>query len=84
MNHKIATTHYFSIALFRFHLRSGHFGVDVVENAEMCSARLFHPLEGCLKGVYYLEPRRVRGLILEALKEEARILAAKPSRLDGI
>ncbi|KAF7186263.1 hypothetical protein HII31_12338 [Pseudocercospora fuligena] len=73
LHRKIATTHYFSIALFKYPLRSGHFGVDVVEVGEMCSARLFHPLDGYPKGVHYLEPKRVRSMVQEFLKEEAAV-----------
>ncbi|KXT18959.1 hypothetical protein AC579_8706 [Pseudocercospora musae] len=73
LHRKIATTHYFSIVLFRHYLRSGHFGVDVVEVGEMCSARLFHPLDGYPKGVHYLEPKRMRAMVLAFLKEEAMV-----------
>ncbi|KXT02831.1 hypothetical protein AC578_5363 [Pseudocercospora eumusae] len=69
LHRTIATTHYFSIALFRRVFRSAHFGVHV---GDMCSARILPPLHVAFpKGVHYLEPKRVRAMVFEFLKEEA-------------
>ncbi|KJX99136.1 hypothetical protein TI39_contig372g00005 [Zymoseptoria brevis] len=66
ITHRIATTHYFSLGLFKHTLRSGY-GVEVLADNEMCSARLVSmELEGS-KGVRDGEARMVRKIVMGSL-----------------
>ncbi|SMQ49807.1 unnamed protein product [Zymoseptoria tritici ST99CH_3D7] len=66
ITHRIATTHYFSLGLFKHTLRSGY-GVKVLAGSEMCSARLVSmELEGS-KGVRDGEARMVRKIVMGSL-----------------
>jgi hypothetical protein len=66
----IATTDYFSIALFKQSLRSGY-GVELVPDG-MCSARLTNLNIYYEKGVHHSEPGRLRKLIREHLDQTAK------------
>ena len=70
MQHKVATTHYFSIALFRQSFRSGY-GVEICPDG-ICSARIVKWDIEHEKGVHNSEPRRIRKLIREYLDEAGK------------
>ena len=78
MHHRIATTHYYSIALFKHPFRSG-FGVDV---DDMSSARLVGLEPDYHNGVHASEPKRVKHLVREYLdqawKERKGVGSAAP------
>ena len=69
MQKKIATTHYFAIALFKQSWRSA-FGLDVCPDG-VCSARLIQTSFEHEKGVHYSEPKRIRLLVREYMKQAA-------------
>lgn len=83
MQHKIATTHYFSIALFKHPLRSTY-GVDICSEEGMCSARIVETASHYRKGVYFEEPKRMKQLIRKYLNEaEKRVQAEGKKAVAG-
>ncbi|KAK4508260.1 hypothetical protein PRZ48_001998 [Zasmidium cellare] len=71
MQHKIATTHYFSIALFKHPFRSS-FGAEICSDEGMGSARIVETAGNYRNGVHYQEPKRIKRLIRKFLDEAAR------------
>ena len=75
MQNRVATTNYFSIALFKQSLRSGY-GVEIAPDG-ISSARILRSDYDHEKGVHHAESKRVKKLIRESLdtaaKERARI-----------
>ena len=72
MQNKIATTHYFSIALFKQTFRGGY-GVDICPDG-ICSARIIRTDYEHDKGVHNTESKRIKKLIREYLDEAAKQL----------
>ena len=69
---RIATTHYFSIGLFKqsLKLRSAY-GVEICPDG-ICSARIIQTDFEHQKGVHISEPKRIRKLIREYLDNAAK------------
>nr|POE88293.1 hypothetical protein CFP56_11522 [Quercus suber] len=65
MQDRIATTHYFSITLFRQSLRSGY-GVEICSGG-LCSARIKRSDPDFDRGVHAEEAKRIRKLVREYL-----------------
>ena len=70
MQTRIATTHYFSIALFKQTFRGG-FGADICPDG-ICSARIICADYEHDKGVHQTEAKRIKKLIREYLDEAAK------------
>ena len=70
MQNKIATTYYFSIALFKQTLRSGY-GVEICPDG-ICSARIGQTNIDYDKGVHVSESKRIKKLVREYLDEAAK------------
>ena len=70
MQKKIATTYYFSIALFKQTLRSGY-GVEICPDG-ICSARIGQTNVDYDKGVHVGESKRIKKLVREYLDEAAK------------
>lgn len=70
MQTRIATTHYFSIALFRQSLRAGY-GVDICPDG-ICSSRIMKADWEHLNGVHNSESKRIKKLIRDLLDEAAK------------
>lgn len=71
MQHKIATTHYFSIAVFKHPFRSSY-GVEVCSDEGMGSARIMETAGNYRNGVHYQEPKRIKHLIRKFLDDAAK------------
>ena len=70
MQVKIATTYYFSIAIFKQTLRGGY-GVEICPDG-ICSARILRTNVDYDKGVHNSESKRIKKLIREYLDEAAK------------
>ncbi|KAK3684466.1 hypothetical protein LTR37_020243 [Vermiconidia calcicola] len=75
LQNQIATTHYFSIALFKQTFRAGY-GVEICPDG-ICSARIIRTTFDHEKGVHNSESKRIKKMIRESLDEAAR---QRPSR----
>ena len=67
---KIATTSYFSIALFRHSIRSGYVAVFCPNG--ICGARLIQLNHNYQRGVHYADSKRIKTLLREYLDEAAK------------
>jgi hypothetical protein len=70
MQNNIATTYYFSIALFKQTIRSGY-GVEICPDG-ICSARIGQSNIDYDKGVHVSESKRIKKLVREYLDEAAK------------
>lgn len=70
LQNKIATTYYFSIALFKQTFRAGY-GVEICPDG-ICSARICYTNADYDKGVHISESKRIKKMIREHLDEAAK------------
>ena len=70
MQNKVATTHYFSIALFKQTLRNGY-GAEICPDG-ICSARIGRTNIDHDKGVHISESKRIKRLVRDYLDEAAK------------
>ncbi|KAF2172077.1 hypothetical protein M409DRAFT_49828 [Zasmidium cellare ATCC 36951] len=82
MQHKIATTHYFSIALFKHPFR-GSYGAEICADEGMGSARIVESAGNYKNGVHCQEPKRIKRLIRHYLDEAAKRAHSKERRASG-
>ncbi|KAK3726041.1 hypothetical protein LTR37_000189 [Vermiconidia calcicola] len=78
LQNQIATTHYFSIALFKQTFRAGY-GVEICPDG-ICSARIIRTTLDHEKGVHNSESKRIKKLIRESLEEAARQRTSRANR----